>query len=180
MKSVIKAIVFLIMGFTVILYGGALLLPGEARVERSVDITAPPDKVYAIVSDLRRLPEWSPWTELDPATAFTFEGAPQAPGQVMRWASNNPLVGSGTMTVVDAESPTRIVTRSDYGEFGASSATMSLAPQSGGTRLTWTFESTLPGVFDRWAGLGIDSSVGAEYEKGLRKLKALAEQAANY
>ena len=43
MKSVIKAIIFLVMAFTVIFYGGALLLPGEARVERSITISAPPD-----------------------------------------------------------------------------------------------------------------------------------------
>jgi len=29
---------------------------------------------------------------------------------------------------------------------------------------------------DRWAGLMIDGSVGAEYEKGLANLKALAEK----
>lgn len=176
MKSLIKAIVFLIMGVTVILYGGALLLPGEARVERSVDVAAPPDKVYAIVSDLRRLPEWLPWLDLDPATAFSFEGAGQGPGQLMRWASNNPMVGSGTMTLIDAQPSVRIVTRSDYGDFGISSATMNLVPQAGGTQVTWAFEAQLPGVFDRWAGLGIDASVGAEYEQALRKLKELVQR----
>ena len=39
MKSVIKAIIFLVMAFTVIFYGGALLLPGQARVERSITMS---------------------------------------------------------------------------------------------------------------------------------------------
>ena len=73
MKSVIKAIIFLVMAFTVIFYGGALLLPGEARVERSITISAPPDKIYAIVADLRRVPEWSPWVENDPQTKHVTE-----------------------------------------------------------------------------------------------------------
>lgn len=176
MKSVIKTIIFLIMGFTVIFYGGALLLPGEARVERSIVIAAPPDKVYAIVADLRRLPEWSPWVEADPQAKFSFEGPTEGAGQVMRWASGNPMVGSGTLRVTEATPNLRVATASDYTGFGTSTAMMDVAPDGAGTKLTWVFQSQLPGVIDRWAGLGIDRSVGAEYEKALAKLKALAEK----
>ena len=175
MKSVIKAIIFIIMAFTVIFYGGALLLPGEARVERSLVIAAPPEKVYAIVADLRRVPEWSPWVETDPQTKFTFEGPAEGAGQIMRWASNNPMVGSGTLTLTQATPIVRVATTSDYTGFGSSMATFDVAPDGAGTRVTWVFQSTLPGVIDRWAGLGIDRSVGGEYEKALRNLKALAE-----
>lgn len=175
MKSVIKAIIFLIMGFTVIFYGGALLLPGEARVERSAVIAAPPDKVYAILADLRRLPEWSPWLELDPQTKFGFEGPTSGAGQVMRWSSGNPMVGSGTMTVTEALPDIRLATRSEYAGFGTSSATIDVVPQASGSRVTWVFQSMLPGVIDRWAGLGIDRSVGSELEAGLARLKTLAE-----
>lgn len=174
MKSVIKAIIFLVMAFTVILYGGALLLPGEARVERSVVIGAPPDKVYAILADLRRVPEWSPWVEADPQTKFTFEGPAEGAGQIMRWASNNPMVGSGTLTLTQTTPIVRVATTSDYTGFGTSTAVMDVAPDGTGTRVTWVFQSTLPGVIDRWAGLGIDRSVGGEYEKGLLNLTALA------
>lgn len=175
MKSIIKAIVYFIMGLTVIFYGGAYMLPGEARVERAIDIAAPPDKVYAIAADLRRTPEWSPWVDADPQTRFTFEGPEQGTGQVMRWASNNPMVGSGTLTLTEAVPGARIATTSDYGGFGTSSAVMTLSPEGAGTRVAWVFQSRLPGVVDRWAGLGIDRSVGAEYEKALKKLKTLAE-----
>lgn len=176
MKSVIKAIVYFLVGLTVLFYGGAYMLPGEARVERSVEIAAPPEKVFAIAGDLRRVPEWSPWVAADPATRFTFEGPEQGVGQVMRWASNNPMVGSGTQKVTEHVSPERLVTEADYGDFGASTATMTFTPEGSGTKLTWSFHSTLPGVIDRWAGLGMDRSVGAEYEAGLTNLKALAEK----
>lgn len=175
MKSVIKAIVFLVMGLTVIFYGGAYMLPGEARVERSAVIAAPPAKVYAIAADLRRFPDWSPWGETDPKTQFSFEGPEQGAGQVMRWVSANPMVGSGTLKLTAAEPDARITTQSDYTGFGTSTAAMSFSPEGSGTRVTWTFQSQLPGVVDRWAGLGIDGSVGAEYEKALAKLKGLAE-----
>ena len=177
MNAVIKAIVFFIAGLTVIFYAGAYLLPGEARVERAVEIAAAPEKVFAIAGDLRRVPEWSPWVAADPATRFSFEGPAQpGVGQVMRWASNNPMVGSGRETVTALVPNERLATTIDYGEFGTASSATVLAPSDGGTRVTRSFTSPLPGVVDRWAGLMIDGSVGAEYEKGLQNLKALAEK----
>lgn len=177
MNTVIKTIVYVLVALTVIFYGGAYLLPSEARVERSVEIAAPPETVFAIAGDLKRVPEWSPWPDIDPKTSFTFEGPEQGGvGQVMRWASNNPLVGTGTQKVTALEPNAQLETESDYGEFGTSQAIMSLTPSQTGTTVTWSFMSPLPGVIDRWAGLLIDSSVGAEYEKGLAKLKALAEK----
>jgi len=176
MNSVIKAIVFFIVGLTVIFYGGAYLLPGEARVERAIDIAAPPDKVFAIAGDLRRVPEWSPWVQADPKVSFAFEGPEQGVGQSMRWASNNPMVGSGSEKVTEFAANERIATEIDYGEFGTASTAIGIAPSGSGTRVTRTFTSSLPGVVDRWAGLMIDRSVGAEYERGLENLKELAER----
>lgn len=175
MKTVIKTIVFLLVGITVAFYGGAYMLPGEARVERSIEIAAPPAKVYAIAADLRRFPDWSPWRDTDPATTFSVTGPEQGAGQVLRWASGNPMVGSGTLTLTEAVPDERVATRSEYPNFGTSDAVMRFAPAGTGTRVTWTFSSTLPGVIDRWAGLGLGRAVGDEYAKGLDRLKALAE-----
>lgn len=175
MNAVIKSIVFLIVAFTVVFYGGAYVLPPEARVERAVEIAAPPEKVFAIVGDLRRVPEWSPWVVTDPAIRFEFDGEPGV-GQAMRWASNNPLVGSGTEKVTEFVVNERLMTGTDYGEFGTSTSTITLVPSGSGTKLSRSFVSVLPGVVDRWAGLMIDGSVGDEYEKGLASIKVLAEK----
>jgi uncharacterized protein YndB with AHSA1/START domain len=175
MNAVIKSIVFLIVAITVVFYGGAYLLPSEARVERSVEIAAPPEQVFAIAGDLRRVPEWSPWVAADPQTRFTFEGPEQGVGQIMRWASNNPLVGNGMEKVTEFVPNERLATETDYGEFGTASSVITLEPSGSGTRVTRSFASALPGIVDRWSGLLIDGSVGAEYEKGLANLKALAE-----
>lgn len=176
MKSVIKAIVFLLVGITVIFYGGAYMLPGEARVERSTLIAAPPGRVFAIAADLRRLPDWSPWVATDPHTSFTFSGPEQGAGQAVHWASNNPMVGSGTMTLAVAIPGEKLVLSNDYGGFGTSETVMAFAADGAGTRVTWSFAAPLPGVVDRWAGLGMDHQVGAEYEEGLRNLKIMAEK----
>lgn len=178
MKTLIKSIVFFLIAITVIFFGGAYILPGEVRVERSVEITAPPEKVFAIAGNLRRAPEWLPWAELDPATAFTFDGPEQGGvGQVMHWASNNPLVGSGRETVTDYTPNERIALSLDYGDFGKAASTMLFAPSGNGTAVRWSFSAKLPGVIDRWAGLMVDRQAGAEYEKALANLKRLVEVA---
>lgn len=177
MNAVIKAIVFFLVGLTVVFYGGAYVLPSEARVERSVEIAAPVEEVFAIAGDLRRMPDWSPWPEVDPAVAFSFEGAEQpGVGQAVRWASNNPLVGNGTQKVTEHVPNERIVFEADYGDFGTSTSAMAFVSRGSNTTVTWSFRSELPGVMDRWAGLMIGGSVGSEYDKGLARLKALAER----
>jgi uncharacterized protein YndB with AHSA1/START domain len=177
MKTLIKIIVLILVALTVTFYGGAYLLPGEARVERSAVIAAPPDKVFAIVGDLRRTPEWSPWVAADPAVSFTFDGPEQGGiGQVMRWASNNPMVGNGSQTVLAHEPGKRLISAMNFGEFGSGQAETELTPAAEeGTLLTLKFRSPLPGVVDRWAGLFIDAAVGAEMEKSLNNIKRLAE-----
>lgn len=176
MKTVIKAIIFIIMALTVVFYGGAYMLPGASHVERSIDIAAPPEKVFAIAGNLRRVPEWSPWPAIDPKVSFSFEGPEQGGvGQVMRWSSNNPMVGNGTETVTDYAPDVRLLTKTDYGGFGSSAGSLTLTPLPNGTRVTRSIETPLPGVIDRWAGLGMDRTVGTEVEKGLGNLKARAE-----
>ena len=42
----------------------------------------------------------------------------------------------------------------------------------------WRFSTVLSGIGDRWMGLMFDRWIGADYVKGLAKLKALAEKEA--
>ena len=44
----------------------ASMQPADFSISRSLSIGAPPAKVYAIVNDMRRWNDWSPWSKLDP------------------------------------------------------------------------------------------------------------------
>ena len=70
----LKWLFYLIVLVAVVIVGGSFVLPSEAVVTRSVEIAAPPEKVFAIVGDLRRFQEFSPWAELDPNAKYTLEG----------------------------------------------------------------------------------------------------------
>src|SRR5262245_13323881 len=101
MLTALKGLFYLIVTVAIIFLGGSFLLPSAAVVTRSTEIAAPPEKVFAIVSDLHRLQEFSPWAELDPGTKYTHEGPATGTGQKVSWASENVNVGSGSQTITE-------------------------------------------------------------------------------
>src|SRR5262245_47870684 len=99
MLKFLKFLFYLVVTVAIIIVGGSFLLPAEAVVTRSTEIAAPPEKVFAIVGDLNRLPEYSPWAEIDPKTKYTYEVPTSGLGQKMSWVSDNANVGSGSQTI---------------------------------------------------------------------------------
>lgn len=160
-----------------IVVGASFLLPAQAVVIRSIEIAAPPDDVFAIVGDLRRFQEFSPWADRDPDIEYRFEGTESGLGQKMRWTSDNPDIGSGTQTIIEFDPPNYAEMALDLGKMGRSVASWDLVPSQTGTKVTWEFRSNLKGIPAKWFGLMFDSWIGPDYEKGLAKLKALAEKA---
>jgi uncharacterized protein YndB with AHSA1/START domain len=51
--------------------------PDDYRVERSVVVKAPPEKVYTLIEDVRRWPDWSMDEDKDPALKRQFFGPPR-------------------------------------------------------------------------------------------------------
>jgi carbon monoxide dehydrogenase subunit G len=178
MKTLLKWAIWLVVAIIVVFLGGGYMLPGEAVVQRQITIAAPPEKVFAIIGNLKRFNEWSPWAELAPNIQYKFEGPETGVGQKMSWTSNHPDVGNGSQTIIAFEENKRMTTERDFGGMGKSVASMELAPVNGGTGVTWGFKTELRGAMERWSGLMFDRWIGADYEKGLAKLKALVEKEA--
>ncbi len=177
MKRFLLGIAYALVALLVIFMGGAYTLPGEAVVERHVTIAAPPEKVFAIVGDLKRFHEFSPWAELDPGLQYTFEGPEIGIGQKMSWRSDKPQLGSGSQTVVDYQPNARFATTLDFGDMGEAIAYIELKPVGNDTSVTWGFKSLLRNPLERWIGvLFFDRWIGSDYEKGLARLKAIAEK----
>jgi hypothetical protein len=171
-KRILLGIVILAAVLVVIAY----ILPRHATVFRSVEIAAPAAANYPIVSDLRRFNEWSPWAEIDPATEYTFTGPTDGVGQTMNWSSANPTVGSGSQTITRLEPGRTVETALDFGVQGIANASLDLEPAGSGTKVTWGFTTDLGfNPIYRYFGLMFDSWIGADYEKGLAKLKTVVE-----
>lgn len=160
----------------VILVAAAYLLPREAQMTRSVDIAAVPSVIFPIASDLRRFNDWSPWHELDPATSYTFTGPTDGVGQTLNWVSKDPRVGSGQIAVTRID-PDKLVELSlAFGRRGNARSWIELVPNGGTTHVTWGFGAdTGFNPVARYVGLAMDRAIGPDYEKGLSRLKAAAE-----
>ena len=52
--------------------GYAATLPDRFRIERTVEIAAPPPAIFPLIEDLMQWPRWSPWEKRDPAMKRTF------------------------------------------------------------------------------------------------------------
>ena len=176
MKRFIQWVVGVVAVLAIIFIAGAYVLPGEAALDRHITINAPPEKVFAIVGDLRRFHEYSPWAEMDPDSKYSFSGPEKAVGQQMSWQSAK--LGSGSQTITDYVENRRIAADLDFGEMGKAKASIDLSPAAAGTHVIWGFRAPLGNPLERWMGLLYDKWIGADYEKGLIKLKALAEKEA--
>lgn len=177
MRKLLKFVPWAAIAIAFVVVGGAFLLPSSAKISRSIEVAAPPAAVFAIVSSMKRFNEFSPWAEIDPATTYVFEGPDSGKGQKMSWKSANENVGEGSQTVVEIVENAKVVNDLAFGGMGTAKAAFLLDPAGAGTRVTWTLDAPLSGIAEKWIGfLLFDRWIGADYEKGLAKLKAAAEK----
>ena len=163
-----------------IVFVAGFVLPSQVHVERSLLIDAPPAKIFPLVSDLNKWDAWSPWAEMDPNAEMTISGT--GVGQTMKWHSEDPKVGNGSQQVIRLDPPHQMVTHLDFGQQGNADASLTLVPKTGGTLVSWSFDSDVrAGVsplaqpISTYVGFLMDSLMGPEYEAGLNNLKQLAE-----
>lgn len=99
----LKAVVIIVAILTVLV--AALLVyaatrPDRFRVQRALSIKAPPEKIFALVNDLRGWGAWSPYEKKDPDMKRTYSGAASGKGAVYEWDGDK-NVGKGRMEITD-------------------------------------------------------------------------------
>ena len=75
--------------------------PATYHIERSMNTSAPPQRVFTVVNNLHRFPEWSPWQKLDPAMKTSYAGPESGPGAMFAWVGND-QAGEGRMTITES------------------------------------------------------------------------------
>jgi uncharacterized protein YndB with AHSA1/START domain len=159
----------------VVLVGGMLLSP-KFTVTRSVVINAPPEKIYPLIASPRQWTQWSVWNRRDPAMQITYSGPDSGAGAAWAWKSKTE--GDGRMTFTTAEPNRKIDYELFFPDFEtASTGTLSLAPESGSTRVNWTMNGDFgSNPLFRWFALAADRMVGKDFDAGLANLKTIAEK----
>ncbi len=174
--KILKILLFAVIALVIVLVIVGALLPAASHVERSIVIDAPPEHVFQHANNFRNFNEWSPWYELDPEAEYTFSGPDQGVGAKMAWQSEHDEVGSGSQEIVQSQANELIKVFLDFGDMGVADASYILKPQREGTDFTWAFETEHGwNLVSRYIGLMMDKWLGPVYEKGLTKLKQVAE-----
>lgn len=153
-----------------------LLLPKQGHVERSIVINAPPPIVYGLVNGFAHFEEWSPWADKDPSMKVERSGPDTGVGAKYAW-SGNQAVGSGSQEIIESTPPSLVRTKLLFGDFAEPSiASLAIAPDGSGSRVTWSLNVEVgSNPVNRYFGLLMNKMVGPDYEKGLARLKTLAE-----
>jgi uncharacterized protein YndB with AHSA1/START domain len=173
-KAILIILVLLIAGVLAF----AATKPDTFRVERQTSIKAPPEKVFAVVSDFKRWGEWSPWHKLDPQMKVTYGAVTAGKGATYEWEGND-KVGSGRMEILEVTPASSIKTKLDfYRPFKAqNTAEYSLKAEGDSTVVNWAmygpsnYISKIMQVF-----ISMDKMVGKDFEEGLSNLKSVAEK----
>ena len=174
----IKTITLVVAAAIGVLLLVAAMRPDTFRVQRTASIKAPPDKLHALINDMRVFNTWNPYNLKDPNIQGEYQGPQAGPGAVYRFAGNKD-VGKGSIAIVDT-APTRVTMKLDMLEpfEGHNIVEFTLAPKGEATDVTWAmhgpspFMAKLVGLF-----MNMDRMIGRDFEDGLANLKARAERA---
>ena len=174
---------FEVIAFTLIgLVGGILVYaatrPDSFRIQRSANIKAPPERIFAILNDFQQWAVWSPWEKKDPGMKRTFGSTTVGTGATYAWEGNKD-VGQGSMAIVESSAPAKLAIRLDFIKpFEAHNIVeFTLEPIGDGTQVTWSMHGPSP-YFSKLMSVfvSMDKMCGKDFEAGLASLKAVAEQ----
>jgi len=151
--------------------------PATFHVERSLSMAAPPEAVFAVLNDMHRFHEWSPWQKLDPAMKITYEGPSSGAGASYSWVGNKE-VGEGRMTILDATPSTSVTQKLEFIKPFVSTCAVhiNIAPDGDGSRVTWAIDGNNNYVSKVMClFVSMDAMMGKDFEAGLANLKQVAE-----
>lgn len=179
MRSLIEFVLAVVITIVILLLIG-LFLPGgdHGHVERSIIIERPSSHVFDALNSYKRFNEWSPWAKKDPTASYTFSGPESGQGATLNWQGNQ-LVGSGRWQILES-TPTSLVKMTQVVENGRTATVVfDVASSDLGVKVKWTYDTELgTNPIERIKGQYLDSSVGADFQYGLMRLKALLESSA--
>ena len=180
----IKTIALVLLAALGLFLAFAATRPDTFRVERSRVISAPPERVYGLIHDLRQFNTWNPYERKDPGAKGEYSANTIGPGARYAWQGDK--VGTGSMEIVDATAPARVASSSrpataPVAPFEAhNQVEFTLQPEgAGATRVTWAMHGPVP-YLAKIAHLvfNMDRMVGQDFEDGLVNLQAVAQKPA--
>ena len=171
----IKKLIIIFFGIVALFLLVGFLLPSEFRVERSITINAPVEKVYPKVADLKQWRQWGVWFQRDPQMTVTYQGRVAAVGMKSSWQSDSE--GSGEMQIKTLIPNKMMVYSLYFPEFEmGSTGEFEFIDQGQQTRVVWLdYGDVGSNPVNRYFAVMMDSMIGPDFETGLANLKVLVE-----
>jgi uncharacterized protein YndB with AHSA1/START domain len=174
----LKATLLVVAAVIAALLVYAVYKPDSFRLSRSATIEAPPDRVFALINDLRRFNEWNPFARMDPQNTITYDAVTGGVGGAYNWQGEKS--GAGRMQITESVPGQRVTAKLDFSKpFEAHNLVDFTVQAQGdkGSTVTWSMHGPMP-YLNRLMTIffDMDKTVGKEFETGLANLKALAEK----
>lgn len=171
--------VFFIVIFMLVaaLLATAATKPDIFVVRREMDITAPPEKIFPYINDLRLGRQWTPF-EKDPKMRRRYSGAIMGVGAIYEWIGDA-RAGAGRLEIIESTPVSEVVMRLlMFRPMKADNTVIfTLEPLGTQTRVGWEMTGPQP-FFAKVINtvINCDRMVGRDFETGLVRLKTLVEK----
>ena len=171
-----KKVILVVLLIPVLILIMSLFLPSSYRVERSLEISAKPDAIFAQLGTLKNWTNWTAWTVSKyPDMQVSFSGPESGVGATYTWDGQS--TGQGVLKLTRAE-PDKGISYDlefDHGKY-VSKGAVEYVPAGEALKVTWSNEGSLGwNPISRVFGLLMDKMMGPDFEEGLRNLKQKLE-----
>lgn len=170
-----------VVGVLVLFVAVVATRPSAYHVERKLDVAAPADLVFGVLNDLHQFTGvlvlfGSLWEKRDPNMQKTVEGPAAGVGQSYAWSGKE--AGKGKMTIEESIPGQKVGIKLEFVKPMASTArcVLTLASTPAGSFVTWSMDGNhnfIGKAFGMF--MNMDNMLGADIEKGLARLKTVAE-----
>jgi uncharacterized protein YndB with AHSA1/START domain len=174
----LKSFLLIVVAAIAALLVYAAVRPDTFSLSRSTTIAAPPDKVFALINDLRQFNTWNPFAKIDPKQVLTYDAVTTGVGGAYTWQGEKS--GAGRMQIAESIAPQRVTAKLDFTKPFEAHNLVDFTVQPQGDKnstVTWTMHGPMPCIsrlmtifFD------MDKTVGKDFEAGLANLKVMAEK----
>jgi uncharacterized protein YndB with AHSA1/START domain len=129
--------------------------PDTFHIERSITISAPPAKVFALIDDFHNWPQWAPQDRDDPAMQRAYSGAKAGLGAICDWTGTKGSTGAGRMTITQDAPAAKVTVAADWRKpFPVRNTNeFTLAPAAQATQLTWSIPAQISTSWKSWKSL---------------------------
>jgi carbon monoxide dehydrogenase subunit G len=152
--------------------------PNSFRVQRSITIHAPREKVFLFINDLRSWEAWSSDTGGDGTVQKIYSAPASGTGAAAEWNGSG-RAGAAKMIIVESVAPSKVSVKVDWFKpFKAHNLNeFTLHAQGDETEVDWSIQASnlyamkVMGIF-----VNIQAEFGKHMESGLKNLKGVVEK----